>query len=193
MKLKFKSVFLFLNLVIFTSCLNENHNPDHPHNTSFYIDYRSLKGSSDGIAVIELDPEAPNFGNISSRLELGIGVLPHHIYYNLDAKKMFTTALGGSYLYEIKTGKDQNGQPKLISATPIDTGENTVGENLFFTNDGRYFMTFMGVQEVRKMEASGFLMLTIISLSRRLKHPFRVIPINLSCIRMVFRLMKKKD
>ncbi|WP_313000474.1 YncE family protein [Chryseobacterium gleum] len=144
MKLKFNSVFLFITLAIFTSCLNENHNPDHPHNTSFYIDYRSLKGASDGMAVIELDPEAPNFGNISSKLELGIGVLPHHIYYNLDAKKMFTTALGGSYLYEVKTGKDQNGQPKLISATSIDTGENTVGENLFFTNDGRYFMTFMG-------------------------------------------------
>lgn len=52
MKLKFNSVFLFITLVMFTSCLNENHNPDHPHNTSFYIDYRSLKGASDGIAVI---------------------------------------------------------------------------------------------------------------------------------------------
>ncbi|WP_223558690.1 hypothetical protein [Chryseobacterium lathyri] len=143
MKFKFNLLSLII-LITFSNCQNDNHNQDLPHDTSFYIDYRSLKGLSDGIAVIELDPEAPNFGHISSQLELGIGVLPHHLYYNQSANKLFTTALGGSYLYQIKTEKDKNGQPKLVDATPIDTGENTVGENLFFTNDGRYFMTFMG-------------------------------------------------
>lgn len=143
MKLKFNPLPLVI-LLAFSNCQNDNHNSDLPHDSSFYIDYRSLKGLPDGIAVIELDPEAPNFGHISSKLELGIGVLPHHLYYNQSANKLFTTALGGSYLYQIKTEKDKNGQPKLVNATPIDTGENTVGENLFFTNDGRYFMTFMG-------------------------------------------------
>lgn len=143
MKLKFNPLSLIV-LLVFSNCQNDNHNSDLPHDTSFYIDYRSLKGLPDGIAVIELDPEAPNFGHISSKLELGVGVLPHHLYYNQSANKLFTTALGGSYLYQIKTEKDKNGQPKLVNATPIDTGENTVGENLFFTNDGRYFMTFMG-------------------------------------------------
>ncbi|MDQ0065512.1 hypothetical protein [Chryseobacterium lathyri] len=143
MKLKFNLLYLII-LITFSNCQNDNHNSDLPHDSSFYIDYRSLKGLPDGIAVIELDPEAPNFGHISSKLELGIGVLPHHLYYNQSANKLFTTALGGSYLYQIKTEKDKNGQPKLVNATPIDTGENTVGENLFFTNDGRYFMTFMG-------------------------------------------------
>ncbi|REC75601.1 hypothetical protein DRF60_15480 [Chryseobacterium elymi] len=143
MKFKFNLLSLII-LITFSNCQNDNHNSDLPHDSSFYIDYRSLKGLPDGIAVIELDPEAPNFGHISSQLELGIGVLPHHLYYNQSANKLFTTALGGSYLYQIKTEKDKNGQPKLVNATPIDTGENTVGENLFFTNDGRYFMTFMG-------------------------------------------------
>ncbi|PIF45003.1 hypothetical protein CLU96_2002 [Chryseobacterium sp. 52] len=144
MKLKFNPSCFIIILMTFSNCQNDNHNSDLPHDSSFYIDYRSLKGLPDGIAVIELDPEAPNFGNISSKLELGVGVLPHHLYYNQSAKKLFTTALGGSYLYQIKTEKDKNGQPILVNATPIDTGENTVGENLFFTNDGRYFMTFMG-------------------------------------------------
>ncbi|MDR6526056.1 DNA-binding beta-propeller fold protein YncE [Chryseobacterium rhizosphaerae] len=144
MKLQFNVAILFVILITLTNCHNDNHSPDLPHDSLFYIDYRSLQGLPDGIAVIELDPEAPNFGNISSKLELGVGVLPHHIYYNHTEQKMFTTALGGSYLYQIKTGRDQKGQPQLINATPIDTGENTVGENLFFTNDGRYFMTFMG-------------------------------------------------
>lgn len=144
MKLKFNKVpLLIIVLMITCHCQHENHS-EIPHDTAFYIDYRSVSGQSDGIAVIELDPEAPNFGNISSKLELGIGVLPHHIYYNRTANKLYTTALGGSYLYQIKTEKDNIGQPKLVSATPIDTGENTVGENLFFTNDGRFFMTFMG-------------------------------------------------
>lgn len=130
-------------MFLFSHCQNDNHT-EIPHDTAFYIDYRSLNGKPDGIAVIELDPEAPNFGNISSKLELGVGVLPHHIYYNQSANKLYTTALGGKYLYQIKTEKDNNGQPILVAATPIDTGENTVGENLFFTNDGRFFMTFMG-------------------------------------------------
>ncbi|WP_284461672.1 hypothetical protein [Chryseobacterium sp.] len=144
MKLQFNVALLFVILITLTNCHNDNHSPDLSHDSLFYIDYRSLQGLPDGIAVIELDPEAPNFGNISNKLELGVGVLPHHIYYNHTEQKMFTTALGGSYLYQIKTGRDQKGQPQLINATPIDTGENTVGENLFFTNDGRYFMTFMG-------------------------------------------------
>ncbi|SFN27328.1 hypothetical protein SAMN05421594_1982 [Chryseobacterium oleae] len=143
MKLKFNPLS-FVILLAFSNCQNDNHNPDLPHDSTFYIDYRSLKGLPDGIAVIELDPEAPNFGHISSKLELGVGVLPHHLYYNQTANKLYTTALGGSYLYQIKTEKDKNGQPQLVNATPIDTGENKVGENLFFTNDGRYFMTFMG-------------------------------------------------
>lgn len=144
MKLKFNPIFLLVILFPLFNCQNDNHNSELPHDTAFYIDYRSLTGQSDGIAVIELDPEAPDFGNISSKLELGVGVLPHHLYYNQSANKLYTTALGGSYLYQVKTEKDKNGQPKLVSATPIDTGENTVGENLFFTNDGRFFMTFMG-------------------------------------------------
>lgn len=144
MKLKLHAIILFIILLIFNNCQHDNHNSNPSHDSSFYIDYRSLKGLPDGIAVIELDPEAPNFGNISNKLELGIDVLPHHLYYNQSAKKLFSTALGGSYLYEIKTGEDKNGQPILINAIPINTGDNTVGENLFFTNDGRYFMTFMG-------------------------------------------------
>jgi len=144
MKLKFNPFSLIIILITFCSCQNDDHNSELPHDTAFYIDYRSLNGLPDGIAVIELDPEAPNFGNISSKLELGVGVLPHHLYYNQSANKLYSTALGGSYLYQIKTEKDKNGQPKLVNATPINTGENTVGENLFFTNDGRYLMTFMG-------------------------------------------------
>lgn len=176
MKLKINAITLSIILLIFTNCQNDNHNSNHPHDSSFYIDYRSLKGLLDGIAVIELDPEAPNFGNISNKLELGIGVLPHHLYYDHNAKKLFTTALGGSYLYQIKTGEDQNGQPKLINATPIDTGENTVGENLFFTTDGRYFMTFMGGAGGQKDGSIGVFNASNNQLIKTIKAPIQTNP-----------------
>lgn len=145
MNLQLKPTLLFIFiLIVFTNCQNDNHEPKHAHDSSFYIDYRSLEGLPDGMAVIELDPESADFGVLTSKLELGVGVLPHHIYYDHTQKKLYTTALGGSYLYQIKIEEDRRGLPKLISATPINTGENTVGENIFFTTDGRYFMTFMG-------------------------------------------------
>ncbi len=76
-----------------------------------------------GMAVIELHPESPDFGNISSRLELGVGVLPHYIYYDYFVQKRYTTALGSSYRYQIRTMEDVNGQPTLVSATSINTGK----------------------------------------------------------------------
>jgi DNA-binding beta-propeller fold protein YncE len=145
MRTRLKPSVLFIAvLILFASCQNDNQDQDHPHDSLFFIDYRNLEEGADGMAVIELDPESTDFGSISSKLELGVGVLPHHIYYDNDAKKLYTTALGGSYLYQIKTGEDHNGSPILISAKAINTGGNTVGEDIFFTSDGRYFMTFMG-------------------------------------------------
>lgn len=142
-KLLFFSGCLFLTLL--SGCNDHDDNPvGTSHDSMFFIDYRDLNGGSDGMAVIELDPESPNFGNISSRLELGVGVLPHHIYYDYFAQRLYTTALGGSYLYQIRTVEDANGLPTLVSATPINTGTSTVGEDIFFTSDNRYFVTFMG-------------------------------------------------
>ncbi|UUC45231.1 hypothetical protein [Flavobacterium cerinum] len=134
-----------LTLFFFYGCNDNDDDPiNYAHDSMFFIDYRDLNGGSDGMAVIELDPESPNFGHISSKLELGVGVLPHHIYYDYFAQKLYTTALGGSYLYQIRTVEDANGNPTLVNATPVNTGTSTVGEDIFFTSDGRYFVTFMG-------------------------------------------------
>ncbi|WP_286919969.1 hypothetical protein [Flavobacterium sp. UBA4197] len=127
-----------------SGCQHDDGNENYSHDSMFFIDYRHLGGGKDGMAVIELDPESADFGHISSKLELGEGVLPHHIYYDYFEQRLYTTALGGSYLYQIKTVEDANGLPTLVSANPIDTKGNTVGEDIFFTSDGRYFVTFMG-------------------------------------------------
>ncbi len=135
---------LVLFPIIFANCDSDNHQTPPSRESVFFIDYRSVEGKSDGMAVIELDPESINFGKIKNKLEMGVGTLPHHIYYDNTEKKLYTTALGGNYLYQITTAVDNDGYPLLVSATPINTGTNTVAENIFFTTDNRFFVTFMG-------------------------------------------------
>jgi hypothetical protein len=111
-----------------------------------FVAYRNLHGGSDGIALVDLDPESTRFGEIVQRRDIGPGVLPHHIYFNRDQSRLYSTALGGSNLYEIKLrNQDSHEVPRMAWVKPIDTSGNLVGENIYFTKDGsRYYMTFMG-------------------------------------------------
>jgi len=43
-----------------------------------------------------LDPESRRFGEILQNVEIGEGVLPHHLYFNNNGHCLYTTALGGS-------------------------------------------------------------------------------------------------
>ncbi|RPE07918.1 hypothetical protein EGT74_12635 [Chitinophaga lutea] len=136
-------LYIVVTLFCFPGC-DESPGSPHVSQTSFIIDYRDLSGVSDGIAIIELDPESPQFGKITSRIELGKDVLPHHIYFDRRQKRVYNTALGFPYLYELKLKHGPDGRPYIAKAEPINTGGNQVGEDMFFTNDGRYFVTFMG-------------------------------------------------
>jgi hypothetical protein len=114
-------------------------------NGLFFIDYRNLNGGADGVALVNLDPESEGFGEVLQTLELGEGVLPHHLYYNHDQSRLYNTALGGSFLYELILERDAGGVPTLTEAVPVDTGDNIVGEDMYFTEDGSYFwLTFIG-------------------------------------------------
>lgn len=137
---------VLLTCILLSGACKKIDDPSTRQKTLFFIDYRHLAGGSDGIAVMELDPESPDFGKILSKTELGKGVLPHHLYFNRDEKKLFTTALGGSFLYELKMEWNQEGYPVIYNVTPINTGGNTVGEDIFFTKSGQYWVTFMGGQ-----------------------------------------------
>lgn len=114
-------------------------------NGLFFVDYRSLNGGADGVALINLDPESADFGQIMQEFELGEGVLPHHLYYNHDQSRLYNTTLGGEFLYELLLERDENGVPTITGSQAIDTGESIVGEDMFFTEDGEtYWMTFIG-------------------------------------------------
>ena len=114
-------------------------------NGLFFIDYRNLNGGADGIAVVNVDPEAANYGELLQTVELGEDVLPHHIYYNHDQSRLYNTTLGGEFLYELLLERDEDGVPTITGFAPIDTGESMVGEDMFFTEDGgEFWVTFIG-------------------------------------------------
>jgi hypothetical protein len=109
-----------------------------------FVDYRNLRGGADGVLLVDLDPDSERFGEILQDVTIGVGVLPHHLYFNHDQTRLYTTALGGAYLYEILLVNEE-GSPRISGIEAVDTGGNIVGEDLFFTRDGsRYYQTFMG-------------------------------------------------
>jgi hypothetical protein len=123
--------------------------PTHPHVNPglVFVDYRSLAGDQDGVVLMDLDPESATFGKILQNRKIGAGVLPHHLYFNHDQNRLYTTALGGENLYEIKLDNGKDGLPKMAWIKGVDTGGNLVGEDIYFTKDGsRYYVTFMGGQ-----------------------------------------------
>jgi hypothetical protein len=121
--------------------------PRSPNPGLFFVDYRHLDGGEDGVALLDLNPESKHFGKLIQHKAIGEGVLPHHLYFNNDESRLYTTALGGSRLYELILDKGRDGVPHITRVVPIDTGGNLVGEDIYFTRDGsRFYMTFMGGQ-----------------------------------------------
>jgi DNA-binding beta-propeller fold protein YncE len=109
------------------------------------LNYRNLQDGPDGIALIDLDPESDKFGQIVQQRPLGTGVLPHHIYFSRDESRLYNTALGGPFLYEIKLQTDATGAPHIGQIISIDTQSNIVAEDIYFSADNsRYYVTFMG-------------------------------------------------
>ena len=142
------TLFVAASVILLVSCIQSTRTPGKgaaPSPGLAFVDYRHLNGGPDGIALMDLDPESPDFGKILQQVEMGPGVLPHHLYFNRDQSKLYNTALGGERLYEVGLERDANGFPTITEVTPIDVGDNFVGEDIYFTEDGsRFYMTFMG-------------------------------------------------
>ena len=48
----------------------------------------------EGIAIMDVDPASPNFGNILIDIPLPADLIAHHLFYNRDMSKIYLTALG---------------------------------------------------------------------------------------------------
>ncbi|MBI3660362.1 YncE family protein [Candidatus Acetothermia bacterium] len=141
---------VLLGLVfIITSVGGGGKNPQEPPILAV-VDYTSDKPEgADGIALVDLNPQSKTFGKILQKYPIGPGVSPHHLYYNRDGSKLYTTALGGDRLYHIELGNN-----KIKQAVPVNTGSCQMGEDLYFTQDGsKFYLTCMGSNMVVVFDA----------------------------------------
>ena len=105
-------------------------------------------GTKDSIAILELDPESANFGNIIYEFDLPEFDAPlHHLYYSPNGR-LYATGLGTQCsLAEIGLARDSSGGPMVTGVECLDTQGQVVGEDIMWhsVNGQEYmFVTFMG-------------------------------------------------
>ena len=100
------------------------------------------------VAIVELDPEAENFGEILQDFEFADYEWPlHHLYYSPTGRLYATGMDPQCSLAEIKLARDASGAPVIKGIDCIDTGGQQVGEDIIWHSVGDtdyMFVTFMG-------------------------------------------------
>jgi len=113
--------------------------------------------TKDSIAIIELDPESSNFGNLIYEYALPEFDAPlHHLYYSPNGR-LYATGLGAQCsLAEISLVRDVSAAPTITDVDCIDTQGQQVGEDIMWhsVNEKLYmFVTFMGGTDVSQIDA----------------------------------------
>lgn len=97
------------------------------------------QGRKEGIAVIDVDPESDNYGNILMDIPLPPDLVAHHVFYNQDMTKIYLTALGKPELRVI----DMTANPyrvKVIAVPDCQVGEDVV----FSADNSTWYESCMG-------------------------------------------------
>jgi hypothetical protein len=105
-------------------------------------------GTTHSVAIVELDPEAENFGAVLQEFEMPDLQLPlHHLYYSPNGR-LYSTGLDPKCsLAEIGLSRNAEGAPVINGVTCLDTRGQQVGEDIMWhsVNGKEYmFVTFMG-------------------------------------------------
>lgn len=105
-------------------------------------------GTVHSVAIVQLDPEADNFGDILQEFETPDFKEPlHHLYYSPNGR-LYSTGLDPECsLAEILLARDISGGPVINGVTCLDTRGQVVGEDIMWhTVNGKEYMfvTFMG-------------------------------------------------
>jgi len=100
------------------------------------------------IAIVELNPEAKNFGAILQEVELPKLVHPlHHLYYSPNGR-LYSTGLDPKCsLAEVSLARNASGTAVIKGVKCLDTGGQQVGEDIIWHSvKGKEYMfvTFMG-------------------------------------------------
>ena len=114
-------------------------------------------GTTDSIAIVELDPEADNFGEILQEFNIDNLALPlHHMYYSPTGRLYATGLDPACSLAEISLSRDSTGSPVIGGMECLDTQGQQVGEDIMWhTSNGTEYMfvTFMGGTGVEQADA----------------------------------------
>ncbi len=97
----------------------------------------------EGLAFVELDPEAPDYGQILARIELPPDLIGHHIFYNPARDRAYVTSLGRSELWVFDVTEFPY-RPKVV---PVP--DCVVLEDVTFSEAlGRWYLSCMGSSNV---------------------------------------------
>ena len=97
----------------------------------------------EGIAIMEIDPEASDFGKVLMDIPLPPDLVAHHIFFNRDRTKAYITALNKSLLHVV----DLTRFPYRLRA--IEVPDCQVLEDLVVSEDNRtWYLTCMGSSSV---------------------------------------------
>lgn len=105
---------------------------------------KSLKLSGDaprreGLAIVDVDPESPNFGRIVSDIPIDPETVAHHIFYDRTMQKAYITGLQQPALQVL----DLTRNPYRLST--IETPPCTMGEDVILDEaNERWYLTCMG-------------------------------------------------
>lgn len=109
---------------------------------------KSLKLSGDaprreGLAIVDVDPESPNFGRIVSDIPIDPKTVAHHIFYDRTMSKAYITGLQQPALQVLDLSKN----PYRLST--IETPPCTMGEDVILDEaNERWYLTCMGSANV---------------------------------------------
>lgn len=149
-----------LVLLTLTACSGNDPSPQpqdpagtqdrNPEETQGIVLLRGLPtlDTSHSVAIVELDPEATNFGEILQEFEFGDYELPlHHLYYSPNGRLYATGLDPDCSLAEVGLSRDASGGPVVNGVDCLDTKGQQVGEDIMWhTVGGKQYMfvTFMG-------------------------------------------------
>jgi hypothetical protein len=105
-------------------------------------------GTAHSVAIVELDPDAANFGKILQEVELPNFTLPlHHLYYSPNGRLYATCLDPKCSLAEVALSRNATGAAVINGVKCLNTGGQQVGEDIVWhsVNGKDYmFVTFMG-------------------------------------------------
>ncbi|MEO9299893.1 YncE family protein [Devosia alba] len=123
----------------------------------------------EGIAFVELDPVAPDYGKILAQIPLPPDLISHHIFYNPARDRAYVTSLGRSELRVL----DVTSFP--YRAKVVAVPGCVVGEDVAFSEaQNRWYLTCMGSSVVIVGDATTDEMLDTIALPAPYPHGITV-------------------